>query len=64
RLRRRGDQPASLGSSGLSGAAGLALLVLGVRLFWRSRRRDGDRYLRRALLVVGGLLLIYYVVLP
>jgi dienelactone hydrolase len=44
--------------------AGAVLCVLGVRLLWRSRRPEGHKYLRRAVYAVGGLLLLYYVVLP
>jgi uncharacterized protein len=47
--------------------AGLGLLVVGVATLWRSRRLDRRlprRYLRRALLGVGGLLVAIVVVYP
>jgi hypothetical protein len=47
--------------------AGVALIGLGARLLWRTRRRDGSwarRLGRRALLAVGALVVLYYVVLP
>ncbi len=47
--------------------AGAALVVLGVRLLWRTRRRDGGRarrIMRRALLAVLAALVVYWAVLP
>ena len=44
--------------------AGVVLFVLGVRLLWRSRRRTGHRFRRRALLVVAAALAAYWVVVP
>lgn len=48
-------------------AAGAVLLVLGVVTLWRTRRTDDRllrRYLRRALIAVGALALVYVVVAP
>jgi uncharacterized protein len=44
--------------------AGIALLALGALVLWRSRRREGRIYLRRALKAVGGLVVAYWVVVP
>jgi uncharacterized protein len=47
--------------------AGLVLVGLGVATLWRSRRVDDSRrrrYLRRSLLAVGGLAVVYVVVAP
>ena len=47
--------------------AGLVLLVLGVVTLWRSRRTDDSRlwrYLRRSLLVVAGIAVGYFVLVP
>lgn len=47
--------------------AGIVLIGLGARLLWRTRRRDGSfarRLGRRALLAVGALFVVYWVVLP
>jgi dienelactone hydrolase len=47
--------------------AGAVLVGLGVRLLWRTRRKSGGRarrILRRALIAVGALLVLYWVVLP
>jgi len=47
--------------------AGVALLVLGIVVLWRSRRREGGRawrYARRALYVVAGVFVLYWVVMP
>jgi fermentation-respiration switch protein FrsA (DUF1100 family) len=51
----------------LAGAAGLALVVLGVAVLWSSRRLDerpARRYLRRALLAVAAVFATFLVVLP
>ena len=48
-------------------AAGVVLVGLGVVTLWRSRRRDGSRgrrYLRRSLLLVGGVAAVYVVLAP
>jgi dienelactone hydrolase len=48
-------------------AAGIVLVGLGVVTLWRSRKRDGSRlwrYGRRALLLVGGLVVAYVLVVP
>ncbi len=47
--------------------AGAVLVVLGARLLWRTRRRDGSlarRLGRRALFAVALVVVLYYVVLP
>jgi predicted alpha/beta hydrolase len=44
--------------------AGAALVVAGVAMLWRGRRRDGRRWARRAGLAVGCLVVAYLVVLP
>jgi hypothetical protein len=44
--------------------AGLALLGIGAVTLWRSRRRDGRRYLRRALLGAAGAVVALLVVAP
>jgi hypothetical protein len=44
--------------------AGVALVALGVRLLWRSRKGGRLRHLRRAGLAVLGLLALYWLVLP
>ena len=44
--------------------AGVALFALGVWLLWRSRRRAGHTFRRRALLVVAAALAAYWVVVP
>ena len=47
--------------------AGLVLLVLGVVTLWRSRRTDDSRlwrYLRRSLLVVAGIAVVYFIIFP
>ena len=44
--------------------AGLTLCLLGIRTLWLSRRGGRGRYARRALYVVGALLVAYWVVLP
>lgn len=44
--------------------AGLVLLGLGGRLLWVSRKHDRRRWLRRALLAVGAVFAVYWVVLP
>ena len=46
------------------GPAGLALIVLGVALLWRSRKPHGRRLLRRSLLGAVAVLGIYWVLLP
>jgi len=51
-------------TSFLCGVAGVALLGLGVRLLWRTRRPTGRRYLRRALKTVAAALVAFWVVLP
>lgn len=44
--------------------AGAALLVLGARLLWVSRKPTGHRYLRRTLLGLGAAVFVYWVLLP
>ena len=47
--------------------AGLVLLGVGIVTFWRSRRTDDSRlwrYLRRALLVVAGIVFAYLILFP
>jgi fermentation-respiration switch protein FrsA (DUF1100 family) len=47
--------------------AGLVLLGLGIVTLWRSRRTDGSRlwrYLRRSLLFVAGIVIVYLVLFP
>ena len=47
--------------------AGAVLVVLGIVVLWRSRRREGGRawrYARRALYVVVGAFVLYWVVMP
>jgi fermentation-respiration switch protein FrsA (DUF1100 family) len=47
--------------------AGLVLLALGIVTLWRSRRTDGRRwrrYLRRSLLFVAGIMVVYLVMFP
>jgi hypothetical protein len=47
--------------------AGLVLLVLGLVTLWRSRRTDDSRlwrYLRRSLLVVAGIAVAYFIIVP
>jgi hypothetical protein len=44
--------------------AGLVLCALGIVLLWRSRKRHGRRYLRRALLTLGTVLAAYWLLLP
>jgi pimeloyl-ACP methyl ester carboxylesterase len=47
--------------------AGVVFLAIGVRVAWVSRKRGGPLWwtvLRRALVVVAGLLIVYWVVLP
>jgi uncharacterized protein len=44
--------------------AGLALLVLGVGLLWRSRKAGRLRHLRRFGLAVAGLVIVYALVVP
>ena len=46
------------------GLAGLALIVLGVAVLWRSRKPHGRRLLRRSLLGAVAVVGIYWVVLP
>lgn len=48
----------------LLGPAGLALCGLGGVLLWRSRRPGRLRHLRRAGLALGGVLVVYVVVVP
>jgi uncharacterized protein len=51
----------------LLGPAGAVLLALGVRMLWRTRRRDGGRarrIVRRAVLAVAAALVLYWVVVP
>ena len=48
-------------------AAGIALVVVAVVTLWRSRKTGGSRpwrYLRRALLGVGGLAVVYFLIFP
>jgi alpha/beta superfamily hydrolase len=44
--------------------AGSALCALGVWLLWTGRRRDGRRYLRRALITVGAVVVAYWLLYP
>ena len=44
--------------------AGLALVVLGLVLLWRSRKRDGRWLLRRSLIGIVAVLGVYWVVAP
>ena len=44
--------------------AGLLLLGVGVSTLWRTRRMDGHRFVRRALLGVAGVVLFAFAVLP
>jgi fermentation-respiration switch protein FrsA (DUF1100 family) len=44
--------------------AGGVLCIVGIRLLWTSRRPDGHRYLRRALLACGVAVLAYWIVYP
>jgi alpha/beta superfamily hydrolase len=56
---------AGVADGGLLGlAVGVALLGLGATVLWRSRRTDGRRYARRALLAAAAVLGAYFVVLP
>jgi hypothetical protein len=48
----------------LMAPAGIVLCVLGVRLLWRSRRRAGRRFRRRAVLVLAAALAAYWIVVP
>jgi hypothetical protein len=48
----------------LMAPAGVALLVLGGRLLWRSRKPGRYRYVRRALVAVAALVAVYFVVVP
>ena len=51
----------------LSIVAGAVLLGIGVVTLWRSRRTDDSRwwrYLRRALIAVGGLVVVYLLLVP
>jgi uncharacterized protein len=43
---------------------GIALLATAVKLFWRSRKPGPFRWLRRAGLALGGLVCVYWLVLP
>jgi hypothetical protein len=45
-------------------AAGTVLLGLGATVLWRSRRPEGRRYARRALIAAAAVLGVYFVVLP
>jgi hypothetical protein len=51
-------------ASVLSLVAGLVLVGHGATLLWRSRRLDGRRYARRALVAAAAVLGAYFVVLP
>jgi hypothetical protein len=53
-------------SSFVTLTAGIAALAVGARILWRSRRGGGRarRYLRRALVGLGSLLVVFYVVFP
>ena len=44
--------------------AGLLLLGLAAITLWRSRKRQGHRYLRRTLIAVASVLGVYWIVLP
>jgi len=48
----------------LCGLAGVALLALGARLLWRTRRPTGRRSLRRASKTLAAALVTFWVVLP
>ncbi len=66
RARVEGLSPASL-SGVLPLVAGVVLVGLGVWLVWTSRKRGGElgwTLVRRALIALGALLFVYWVVLP
>jgi pimeloyl-ACP methyl ester carboxylesterase len=44
--------------------AGTGLVVLGVSLLWRSRKTEGHRYLRRALVALGAAAVAFEIVVP
>jgi hypothetical protein len=44
--------------------AGAALCLLGAAVLWRSRRRTGRAWLRRALIAIGAVLAVYWILLP
>jgi hypothetical protein len=44
--------------------AGAALCLLGAVVLWRSRRRSGRVWLRRALIAIGAVLAVYWLLLP
>ncbi|HXV35151.1 MAG TPA: CocE/NonD family hydrolase [Gaiellaceae bacterium] len=44
--------------------AGAALVLLGAAVLWRSRKRTGRVWLRRALVAVGAVLAVYWILLP
>ena len=46
------------------GPAGLTLLTLGAWLLWRSRKRAGRPYLRRAIVAAGAVLGVYWLIAP
>jgi hypothetical protein len=46
------------------GPAGLTLLTLGAWLLWRSRKRAGCPYLRRAIVAAGAVLGVYWLIAP
>ena len=52
------------GTGFLLAPAGFALLALAGRLLWRSRKRSGNRYLRRALISVLTVVGTYWILLP
>jgi hypothetical protein len=64
----KGDGPSGDDFTGwLAIPAGIVLLVVGVVTLWRSRRRDdarARRYVRRALLALGGIAAVYVLIGP
>ena len=44
--------------------AGLLLIVLGARGLWLSRKRHGRRYLRRVLIAIAAIIIVYEFVVP
>jgi len=51
----------------VAAAGGLLLVIVGVAVLWRTRRRDDSliwRYTRRGLLAVGAVVGLYFVVFP
>ena len=64
----KGDGPSGDDFTGwLAIPAGIVLLAVGVMTLWRSRRRDdarARRYVRRALLALGGIAAVYVLIGP